>query len=185
MTSTTTKMWRPAVAVSLAIGLLLAWMVMPTGAGAHPDPTGKDHRQEEEGGVGVLVNSPDDLAGFLPANHWSGSGRVANQTADLVYVGTGCTPVPYLFVDVEGKIALIDDLVLTEQPNSPFSRSSHSMSSSRSEEQPPAATGTVESCGQSPRATTGPGPPPTSWSGTTGAKAPSPIWTPSWPGPSR
>lgn len=63
---------------------------------------------QDEGGVGVMVNSPADLSGFSNATQWSGTAEVADQTADLVYAGTGCTPAHYAGVDVEGKIALVD-----------------------------------------------------------------------------
>lgn len=63
---------------------------------------------QDEGGVGVLVNSPADLAGFSNATQWSGSAAVDDQRADLVYAGTGCTPLHYAGADVEGKIALVD-----------------------------------------------------------------------------
>jgi hypothetical protein len=111
MGSTITGITRRSLAVSAVIALLAA-LLGTTEAAAHPSP---EHGQQEEGGLGVLVNSPDALAGFRPGNHWSGSARVQDQTADLVYAGTGCTPVPYLQTDVEGKIALVDD-----QLSSPF-----------------------------------------------------------------
>jgi hypothetical protein len=56
----------------------------------------------EGGGVGVQVNEPDDLAGFYPANQWSGTADVDDQEADLVYAGPGCTPADYVDVDVDG-----------------------------------------------------------------------------------
>ncbi|HEX2031940.1 MAG TPA: PA domain-containing protein [Actinomycetota bacterium] len=58
-------------------------------------------------GVGVQVNSPGSLAGFHQANQWIGTADVADQTAQLVFVGHGCTPASYLAADVEGKIALV------------------------------------------------------------------------------
>ncbi|MGH8945049.1 MAG: PA domain-containing protein, partial [Acidimicrobiia bacterium] len=63
---------------------------------------------DEDAGVGVRVDSPDDLAGFFAATQWSGTAPVAEQAAELVYAGTGCTDVQYAGVDVEGKIALVD-----------------------------------------------------------------------------
>ncbi|MPY99099.1 MAG: choice-of-anchor B family protein [Actinophytocola sp.] len=95
---------RRMVTAWVAVGLLLAGMVAATPAVAHPEPEGL-----QEGGVGVMVNSPEDLAGFRQAAHWSGSGPVADQTSDLVYAGTGCSPVVYQQVDVDGKIAIVDD----------------------------------------------------------------------------
>lgn len=65
----------------------------------------------DDGGVGVQVNSPQDLTGFHAATQWSGTAPVAGQTADLVYAGTGCTPAHYAGVDVGGKIALVDKRV--------------------------------------------------------------------------
>ncbi len=58
-------------------------------------------------GVGVQVNSPGDLAGFIVANQWIGTADVARQQADLVYAGPGCSPADYVDVDVRGKIALV------------------------------------------------------------------------------
>jgi hypothetical protein len=63
---------------------------------------------DDGGGVGVRVNSPNDLAGFSTGTQWVGTAPVTGQTADLVYAGTGCTPVQYLGVNVQGKIALVD-----------------------------------------------------------------------------
>lgn len=61
-----------------------------------------------QAGVGVRVNSPASLEGFYTGNQWIGTAPIADQTADLVYAGTGCTPAHYATVDVEGKIALVD-----------------------------------------------------------------------------
>lgn len=105
-TGWTGRISRRLVTACTAVGLLLAG-VAATPAAAHPDPTHGE--QQEAGGVGVMVNGPDDLAGFRPANQWSGTAPVADQTADLVYAGTGCTPASYQQVDVEGKIAIVDD----------------------------------------------------------------------------
>lgn len=60
------------------------------------------------GGVGVRINSPTDLAGFRTGTQWAGTSPVADQTADLVYAGTGCSSAQYADVDVQGKIALVD-----------------------------------------------------------------------------
>ncbi|MGH2653606.1 MAG: PA domain-containing protein [Actinomycetota bacterium] len=66
---------------------------------------------EDGGGVGVRVNTPGDLAGFFAGTQWVGTAPVAGQTADLVYAGTGCSPIQYAGVDVQGKIALVDKFV--------------------------------------------------------------------------
>ena len=58
-------------------------------------------------GIGVQVNTPADLAGFISANQWVGTADVAGQTSDLVYAGPGCSPADYVDVDVRGKIALV------------------------------------------------------------------------------
>jgi len=72
--------------------------------------TGEPCGNEGDGGagVGVTVNAPESLAGFVRATHWVGTAAVAGQTADLVYAGTGCTPASYAGIDVQGKIALVD-----------------------------------------------------------------------------
>ncbi|HVM15523.1 MAG TPA: choice-of-anchor B family protein [Egibacteraceae bacterium] len=103
-----TRISRRSIAASAVTGLLLAAMGV-TGAAAHPGhPELDDH--EETGGLGVMVNSPDRLSGFRDATHWDGTAALDDQTSDLVYAGTGCTPASYAAVDVEGKIALVDDL---------------------------------------------------------------------------
>lgn len=61
---------------------------------------------EDDAGVGVQVNAPEGLSGFYSASQWTGTAAVDDQTAELVYVGTGCSPADYAGVDVEGKIAL-------------------------------------------------------------------------------
>lgn len=63
---------------------------------------------EDGGGVGVQVNSPEALAGFFAGTQWVSTAPVADQRADLVYAGTGCSPAQYVGVDVAGKIALVD-----------------------------------------------------------------------------
>ncbi len=68
------------------------------------DPCGTD----DDGGVGVRVNEPDNLADLYSATQWAGTAEVDDQTADLVYAGTGCTPAHYAAVDVQDKIALVD-----------------------------------------------------------------------------
>lgn len=70
-------------------------------------PCGSD----DDGGVGVQVNAPPDLAGLYGATQWAGTAEVDGQTAELVYAGTGCTPLAYAGLDLGGKIALVDDNV--------------------------------------------------------------------------
>jgi hypothetical protein len=65
----------------------------------------------ELAGVGVRVNSPAGLQGFHDGFQWGATAPVADQTAELVYAGTGCSPASYAGVDVEGKIALVDQSV--------------------------------------------------------------------------
>ncbi|MEX2621639.1 MAG: choice-of-anchor B family protein [Egibacteraceae bacterium] len=94
---------RRYAAVSVAVGLLLAATVGVPGAGAHPG-----HEDPQSGGIGVQVHSPGWLSGFRTASQWDGTAPVADQNADLVYAGTGCTPLAYATVEVAGKIALVD-----------------------------------------------------------------------------
>ncbi|MQB01941.1 MAG: hypothetical protein GEU78_17015, partial [Actinobacteria bacterium] len=88
--------------------LMLAGALAPVGAAAHP---GADHKRPKgdvaahpladrsdehmTGGLVVRVNSPTELAGDLDAVQWAGTPEVADETADLVYAGTGCTPASY------------------------------------------------------------------------------------------
>ncbi len=119
MKTNTRRFSRRSVAVAAAIALLVGGTLWPTAAAAHPDPTGHHHKaQEEEQGLGLRVNSPDELASFHPGVHWSGSGPVDNQTAKLVYAGTGCTPASYASVadEIQGNIALVDDRVSATNP---------------------------------------------------------------------
>lgn len=101
-------------ATGLGVATLLAWLVVPTGAAAHPG----DHGQQMTPGLGVQVNSPDDLVGFHPGVQWGDTGEVDFQTADLVYAGTSCTPASYAPVaaDIQGNIALVDDRVSQTNP---------------------------------------------------------------------
>ncbi|MBW3577319.1 MAG: choice-of-anchor B family protein [Actinobacteria bacterium] len=107
----TTTIRRRCVVAGSAIALLLAWVVAPSGAAAHPGahPGGEQHND----GLGVRVNSPQDLAGFFPAVQWGGTAPVDDQTADVVYAGTGCTPASYSPVldNIRGNIALVDSRV--------------------------------------------------------------------------
>ena len=85
-------------AMTLLVGLL-----GPVAVSGHP---GTEH---ESGGVGVRIDSPAELAGFRIAVQWTGTAPVEDQQAELVYAGTGCSPAHYAGIDVEGKIALVDD----------------------------------------------------------------------------
>ncbi|MGH3440682.1 MAG: choice-of-anchor B family protein [Nitriliruptorales bacterium] len=101
--------WRTRVrfvVASLTTGLLLAGLLGTSGAAAHPHPL--DH--EEATGLGVRVNAPSELADFFPAVQWGGTAEVDDQTAKLVYAGTGCTPASYAPVatEIRGNIALVD-----------------------------------------------------------------------------
>ncbi|MEX0836260.1 MAG: choice-of-anchor B family protein, partial [Nitriliruptor sp.] len=91
-------------AAILGAGLLAALMVAPA-ASAHP---GETHAMSEAGGLGVEILAPDGLSGFLGAVQWGDTGEVADQRAELVYVGSGCSPVSYAGKDVEDKIAFAD-----------------------------------------------------------------------------
>jgi choice-of-anchor B domain-containing protein len=98
--------WRSgAAALVLA---LIATLVVAPGAAAHPglDP-GDEHALSAQG-LGVEILAPDALSGFLGAVQWGDTGEVDDQTAELVYVGSGCTPLSYAGVDVAGKIAFAD-----------------------------------------------------------------------------
>jgi choice-of-anchor B domain-containing protein len=112
MRSVTTRQRRFVTAVA-AVGVL-AWVTGSTGAAAPPTTPDVQHHEhkhleEEEAGLGVRVNSPESLARFVPALQWDGTAPVVDQTSDLVYAGTGCTPAHFELAGVEGKIAIIDD----------------------------------------------------------------------------
>ncbi|HWC31518.1 MAG TPA: PA domain-containing protein, partial [Actinomycetota bacterium] len=100
---------RRSIAVTAAIALVVG-MLWPAAAAAHPDATGHQKGTEHDLGLGVRVNSPDNLAGFIPAVLWSGTPLPDGETSDLAYAGTGCTPAHYAAADVEGKIAIVDDI---------------------------------------------------------------------------
>jgi choice-of-anchor B domain-containing protein len=112
-TSTTVR-WR-SLAMSLALAMLLALLVVPPGAFAHP---GEHHTDHEAEGIGVDVLTPG-LEAFLPSFQWSGTPAVADETAELVYAGSGCSPANYLGGDFEGKIALVDNAARSEDPSDP------------------------------------------------------------------
>lgn len=93
-----------ASVVALAAGLLAS-----PAADAHPDPMNKGHHRQESGVV-VQVNDPSGLAGELAAVQWGDTGEVDGQTAELVYAGSGCSPLSYGSVagEISGNIALIE-----------------------------------------------------------------------------
>ena len=70
------------------------------------------------GGVGVRVNSPENLQGFHEGVQWGDTAQVNEQTGKLVYAGTGCTPASYAPVatEIQGNIALVDDRVSETNP---------------------------------------------------------------------
>lgn len=105
-----------AIVAVLATTLLLAVLMAPTAAVAHPGGDPADEPSADR--LGVKVNAPDSLAQFLPAVQWTGSGEVDGQTADLVYAGTGCTPASYATVatQIEGSIALVDSRASATNP---------------------------------------------------------------------
>jgi choice-of-anchor B domain-containing protein len=97
------------IAVLMVCAVLVAWALVPAVASAHPG----HHHTKGEGeltGIGVQVNSPDDLVQFFPAVQWIDTARVDGQTAKLVYAGTGCTSASYapVLADMQGNIALVD-----------------------------------------------------------------------------
>ena len=105
-----------SVIVAIA-ALAIGFAAFASGASAHhPGISEKIHAPA---GLGVQVNSPAELAHFYPGAYWDGSGKVDSQTAELVYAGTGCTPLSYAPVadKIRGNIALIDDRVSATNPN--------------------------------------------------------------------
>ncbi len=92
-----------AAIVSITAGLLAA-----PSAVAHPDPLEKGHNRAAAGPI-VRVDAPSGLAGDLAAVQWGDTGAIADQAADLVYAGSGCSPLSYAPVAgrIEGNIALI------------------------------------------------------------------------------
>ncbi|MPZ74256.1 MAG: choice-of-anchor B family protein [Nitriliruptorales bacterium] len=128
----TVDMGRHSAVVSLVMALALAWVVAPTDAAAHPAAQHKDqdnevashplaHPGDEHmiGGLVVQVNSPAEVAGQLPAVQWADTPQVADETADLVYAGTGCTVASYTPVadQVRGNIALVESRVSATNPS--------------------------------------------------------------------
>jgi hypothetical protein len=96
----------------LLAGLLLALTLGATGAVAHPGAHLRDAKygQNPTAGPGVQVDSPAELAGFLSGVQWGDTGAIEDQSAQLVYGGTGCTPASYAEVagEIAGNIALIE-----------------------------------------------------------------------------
>jgi choice-of-anchor B domain-containing protein len=96
----------------LVAGLLLALTVGTTGAIAHPGVHLQDGKygQNPTAGPGVRVDRPAELAGFLSGVQWGDTGPIEDQSAQLVYGGTGCTPASYAEVagEIAGNIALIE-----------------------------------------------------------------------------
>jgi choice-of-anchor B domain-containing protein len=99
----------PVAGAVLSLALLIALVVAPGGAAAHP---GERHYGDEHptDGIGVQVNSPDGLVGFHSAVQWGDTGDIDDQTAELVYAGSGCSPASYAPVidQIQGNIALVD-----------------------------------------------------------------------------
>jgi choice-of-anchor B domain-containing protein len=123
----TTGIRRRSVVATLTMTLVLAWALAPTGAAAHPKHQNNEvaahplaHPGDEHmgGGLVVRVNTPAELAGEFPAVQWGDTGAVDDQTADLVYAGTGCTPANYAEVanEIRGNIALVDSRVSATNP---------------------------------------------------------------------
>lgn len=106
------------VAVLAVVTLLLTEMVAPVGAGAHHPELLGDKDVTDSQGLGVDVNSPKDLADFFPAVQWAGTPEVDDETAQLVYAGTGCTPASYAPVaaEIQGNIAVVDSMQSETNP---------------------------------------------------------------------
>jgi choice-of-anchor B domain-containing protein len=122
----TTSTRHGSVVATLTMTLIIAGAVSPSGAAAHP---GAHHKSQNDevvahplahpgdehmaGGLVVKVNTPAELAGEFPAVQWAGTPEVADETADLVYAGTGCTPASYAAVadQISGNIALVESRV--------------------------------------------------------------------------
>ena len=117
---TTAGRWRRRMAATATTALLLTGLVGGAGAAAHP---GHEHGKGsgEPRGIGVQVNTPEDLAGFHAAVQWGDTGEIADQTAQLVYAGTGCSPANYLPIldEIDGNIALVDGGQEPDNPGDP------------------------------------------------------------------
>ena len=102
----------------MAVVTATIFAALAASASAHHP--GLDHpKTHAPGGLGVQVNSPAELLDFHPAVQWGDTGEVDNQTAELVYAGTGCTPASYADVAdrIQGNIALVDDRVSQTNPD--------------------------------------------------------------------
>ena len=104
-----------AITTVLAIVTLLAVGVQPAANAHNEDAKDLTHPVPE---IGLRVDAPEELHAFFPGAHWSGSGAVDNQSAKLVYAGTGCSPASYAPVadEIQGNIALIDNRVSATNP---------------------------------------------------------------------
>jgi hypothetical protein len=95
--------------MSLVLALLAALVLAAPGVRAHP---GEDHPKDEHvaGALVVRIDAPGELAGELPAIQWAGTAAVDEQSADLVYAGSGCSPLSYAPIadEIRGNIALVD-----------------------------------------------------------------------------
>lgn len=72
----------------------------------------------EAGALGMQVNDPAELVWFHDAVQWGDTGEVDDQTGQLVYAGTGCTPAHYAAFagDLEDNIALIEGAGIGANP---------------------------------------------------------------------
>ena len=109
-----TTIRRRSAAICVAFAVVLAWVVLPSGAAAHPGA----HPSHAHPGLGVQVNSPGELAGFFAAAQWGATPAPNDETANLVYAGTGCSSASYLPVldKIAGNIALVDSRVSATNP---------------------------------------------------------------------
>ncbi|MBW3658253.1 MAG: choice-of-anchor B family protein [Actinobacteria bacterium] len=115
--------WR-SIATTLAMAMLLALTVAPPAAFAHRGEHNVDKSDADGQGIGVeVLSGPAGLAEFLAAYQWAGTPAVDDEGTpefQLAYVPGGCTPADYAAVDVEGKIALVDQAAALVCPPSTF-----------------------------------------------------------------
>lgn len=97
-----------SVLVVLALGLTGAWAEPELHAPRIDEYSRYASQEEPPSGPGIKVNSPSELADFFTGVTYSGTGAIDEQTGDLAYAGTGCTPASYEAAGVDGKIALVD-----------------------------------------------------------------------------
>ena len=117
----------PAVLVALS----LVWLMVPSVAAADPelaagsttngqvtDGQAASRDAHLSGGIVVQVNSPAGLSGEVAAVQWGDSGALADQTGELVYAGTGCSPLNYTPIadKIRGNIALVDSAKVGADP---------------------------------------------------------------------